>query len=130
MTRVAANVILKVREEDTTNDALFAPLSNCREGTSKLTGISNKTLSRIKAESSEKVVLTPRKPRSDGMKPSDFDKCEICINCKITHKQDNKLYIIKKRSLILGFEPLSLHYSSKRYNHYVCAPYRLSHEVI
>ena len=30
---------------------LFAPLSNSREGARKLTGISNKTLSRIKAES-------------------------------------------------------------------------------
>ena len=48
------------------NDALFAPLSRA----SKLTGISNKTLSRIKAES-EKVVLAPGKPRSDGMKPCD-----------------------------------------------------------
>ena len=46
------------------NDALFAPLSNYREGASKLTGISNKTLSRIKAES-EKAVLVPRKPRRD-----------------------------------------------------------------
>ena len=33
------------------------------------------------------------------MKPSDFGKCEICINCKITHKQDNKLYIIKNEDL-------------------------------
>ena len=40
------------------------------------------------------------------MELSDFDKCEICINCKLTHsKQDNKLYIIKK--MILDFEPLS-----------------------
>ena len=31
------------------------------------------------------------------MELSDFDKCEICINCKIIHnKQDDKLYIIKK----------------------------------
>ena len=90
-TRVAANVILKVREEDAMNDAIFAPLSNYRERASKLTGISNKSLSRIKAES-EKVVLVPLKPGSDGMKPSDFDKYELCINCKITHKQDNKLY--------------------------------------
>ena len=59
-TRVAAHVILKVREEDAMNDALFAPLSNYRERASKLTGISNKTLSCIKAES-EKVVLTPRR---------------------------------------------------------------------
>ena len=42
------------------------------------------------------MVLAPRKSGSDGMKPWDFDKCEICINCNITHKQDNKLYIIKK----------------------------------
>ena len=72
-TRVAANVILKVREDDAINDALFAPLSNYREGASKLTDISNKTLSCIKAES-EKVVLAPR---SDGMKPSDIKKCKI-----------------------------------------------------
>ena len=78
-TRVAANVIFKVREEDAMNDALFAPLSNYREGASKLTGISNKTLSRIKAEP-EKLVLAPRKPRIDRKKPSDFDKCEICMN--------------------------------------------------
>ena len=36
----------KVREEDAVNDVLFAPLSNYREGASKLTGISNKTISR------------------------------------------------------------------------------------
>ena len=59
---------------------------NYREGASKLTCISNKMLSRIKAES-EKVVFA---------NSGDFDKCEICIICKITHKQDNKLYIIKK----------------------------------
>ena len=59
----------------------------------ELTGISNKTLSGINAES-EKVVLAPRKPPSDGMKPCDFDKCETCINCNITHKQDSKLYTI------------------------------------
>ena len=53
------------------NYVLFAPLSNYREGASKLTGILNTTLSRIKAES-EKVVLA---------KPSDFNKCEICIIC-------------------------------------------------
>ena len=38
-TRVAANVILKVREEDAMNDAIFEPLSNYRERASKLTGI-------------------------------------------------------------------------------------------
>ena len=31
-TPVAANVILREREEDAINDALFAPLSNYREG--------------------------------------------------------------------------------------------------
>ena len=67
------------------NDALFAPLSNHRERARKLTGISNKMLSRIKVET-EKVVLAPRKPRSDGMKPSDFDKCEICILKSHTNK--------------------------------------------
>ena len=60
LNRVAAHVILKVHKEDAMNDALFAPLSNYRERASKLTGISNKTLSRIKAES-EKVVFAPRR---------------------------------------------------------------------
>ena len=50
-----------VREEDAMNDALFATLSNHREGASKLTGLSNKTISRIKADS-ENAVLAPRKP--------------------------------------------------------------------
>ena len=45
-TRVAAHVILKVREEDAMNDALFATLSNYRERASKMTGILNKTLDR------------------------------------------------------------------------------------
>ena len=59
--RVTAHVILKVREKDAVNDLLFAPLSNYREGASKLTGISNKTISRIKADS-ENEVHVPRKP--------------------------------------------------------------------
>ena len=85
------------------NDVLFAPLSNYRDGASKVTGISNKTISRIKA-SSENAVLTPRKPWRDRMELSDFDKCEIFINCKITHnKHDNKLYIIKKYIFDFGF---------------------------
>ena len=93
---VAAHVILKVHKEDVMDDALFAPLSNYRERASKLTGISIKTLSHIKAEL-EKVVLAPWKPWSGIMELSDFDKCERCINCKITdNKQYNKLYIIKK----------------------------------
>ena len=72
-----------------------------REGASKLTGISNKTISRTKAYS-ENAVLAPQKPWRERMELSDFDMCEICINCKITHnKQDNKLYIIKNISLIL-----------------------------
>ena len=50
-----------VREEDTMNDALFAPLSNYREGASNLTRISNKMISHIKADS-ENAVLAPRKP--------------------------------------------------------------------
>ena len=112
------------------NDVLFAPLSNYRDGASKVTGISNKTISLIKA-GLENAVLAPRKPWRDRMELSDFDKCEIFINCKFTHnKQDNKLYIIKNISLILGFEPLSLHYCSKRYNKRICAPYRLSHEAV
>ena len=74
-TRVTAHVILKVREEDGVNDVLFAPLSNYREGASKQSGISNKSISRIKADS-ENAVLAPRKPR-DRMELSDFDKCEL-----------------------------------------------------
>ena len=61
------------------------------ERASKRTGIQNKTLSRIKAESRR----WSSRLGSHGMKPSDFDKCEICIHCKTTQKQDNKLYIIK-----------------------------------
>ena len=122
--RVAAHVIFKIREEDVMYDALFAPLSNYRESQQAY-----KTLSCIKTQP-EEMALAPLKPRSDEMEPSEFDTCEICINYKITHKQDTKLYIIKKRSLMLVFEPLSLHYSSKRYNQRVCAPYRLSHEAI
>ena len=49
-TRVAVHVILKLREEDAMNDALFVPLPNYREGASMLTGISNEMLSCIKAE--------------------------------------------------------------------------------
>ena len=56
---VSAHVILKVREEDAVIDVLYAPLSNYREGASKLTGISNKTILRIKADS-ENVVLMNR----------------------------------------------------------------------
>ena len=95
-TRVTANVILKEREEDALNDALFAPFSNYRGGASK----SNKTLdvSRIKVES-EKVVLAPRKPRGDGMKTSYFDKCEICINCKITHNKTTIYNNNKKKDI-------------------------------
>ena len=59
--RVATNVILKVVEEDAVNDVLFAPLSNDREGASKLAGISNQTILRIKADS-ENAVLAPQKP--------------------------------------------------------------------
>ena len=56
----------------------------------------NKTISGIKADS-ENAVLASRKPWRDRMELSDFDKYEICINCKIIHnKQDNKQYTIKK----------------------------------
>ena len=95
--RVAAHVFFKIREEDVMYDALFAPLSNYRESQQAY-----KTLSCIKTEP-EEMVLAPLKPRSDGMEPSDFGKCEICINCKITHKQDTKLYIIKKDLFDVGF---------------------------
>ena len=89
-------------EEDAMNDALFAPLTNYRERASKLTGISNKMLWRIKAKS-DQVVLAPGKPQSDRIKPCDFDKCEICIKFKTTYKQDNKLDIIQKKIVNFGF---------------------------
>ena len=50
-----------VREDDVMKDALFAPLSNYREGASKLADKSNKTISRIKADLVN-AVLAPRKP--------------------------------------------------------------------
>ena len=60
--RVTEHVILKVHREDAVmNDVLFAPLSKYREGASKLTGISNKIISCIKADS-ENAVLVPWKP--------------------------------------------------------------------
>ena len=62
-----------------------------------LTGISNKILSPIKAES-ERVVLAPQKQRSDGTKPSDFDKCEICI----TQTRQQTIYN-KKKIFDFGF---------------------------
>ena len=58
---MATNVILKVDEEDAVNDVLFAPLSNDRDGASKLTGIANQTILGIKADS-ENAVLAPQKP--------------------------------------------------------------------
>ena len=80
-----------VREEDAMSDALFAPLSSYRRGASKLTGISNKTISRVKADS-ENAVLAPRIHEETGWCFSGFGKCEIYINCKIIrNKQDNKL---------------------------------------
>ena len=51
----------KVREEGVVNDELFAPPLNYREVANKLTGISNKTILRIKAADSENGVLAPRK---------------------------------------------------------------------
>ena len=92
-THVAAHVILKERKDDVMNNTLFEPLSNYteRERASKLTGLSKKRYHASKL--SLRWFSRPRKPRSDGMKPCDFDKWEICINCKITHKQDNKLFI-------------------------------------
>ena len=89
-TCVAAHIYLKVRKEDAMNDALFAPYSHYRES-QQADWHTKQTLSRIKAESRR----WSSRLGSHGMKPSDFDKCEICIHCKTTHKQDNKLYIIK-----------------------------------
>ena len=48
-----------------------------------------KTISRIKADS-ENAVLGSHVETEWSF--SDFDKCEICINCKIIHnKQENEL---------------------------------------
>ena len=60
LSRTLYRIRVTAREEDTMNDALFAPLSNYRERATKLTGISNKTISRIKADA-ENAVLAPRK---------------------------------------------------------------------
>ena len=98
------HVILKVSEEGAMNDALhvFAPLSNYRERlTGKLTGISNKTLSRTKADS-ENAVLAPRKPWRDRVELSDFEKCEVCINCK-THTQQTRQQTIYNTKKIFDF---------------------------
>ena len=75
-----------VGEEDAMNNALFAPLSNYREGASKLTGISNKTISRIKLTRRMQSSLLGSHEET-GLCFSDFDKCEICINCKIIHNK-------------------------------------------
>ena len=77
--------MLKVREEDAMNDALLAPLSNYRERESQQADWHIKTLSRIKADS-ENAVLLPRNSRRDRTELSDFNKCKICINCKITQQ--------------------------------------------
>ena len=90
--------MLKVREEDALNDALFIPLSNYRERESQQADWRVKTISRFKADC-ENAVLSPRKPRRDRKELSDFDKCEICINCKITQQTIKTI----KKMLILGF---------------------------
>ena len=68
-----------------------------------MTGISNKTISHIKADWRMQSSSLRSHEETARMELSDFDKCEICINCKIIqadNKQDNKLYIINK---IFGF---------------------------
>ena len=47
-----------------------------RERESKLTCVSTRTLSRIKAEP-EKEILVPKKPRIYMTEPDDFDKCVV-----------------------------------------------------
>ena len=84
----AAHVILKIREEDAINDALFAPLSNYRE---KEPAPASWLAYQTKRYGASKLSQRRWSSRLGRMKPSDFDKCEICIYCKITHKQDNKL---------------------------------------
>ena len=82
------------------NDVLCAPLSNYRQGASKLTGIANKTIWHIKAD--WRMQSSRLGSHKDRMELSDFDKSEICINGKIIHvdnKQDNKVYIIKTRNI-------------------------------
>ena len=75
-TRVAEHDILKVCEEDAMNDALFAPLSHYRE--------SQQADRHIKKKRYRASKLSQRRWSSgrDRMKPSDFDKCEMCINSK------------------------------------------------
>ena len=68
---IAAQV-LKVCEEKARKEALSVPLPQFRERASNLTGISPRTLSRIKSEPG-KGILKSRKPRSDRIELDDFD---------------------------------------------------------
>ena len=81
---------------------LSPPLDPHLEGASKLTGISNKTITRIKADS-ENAVLAPRKPWRDRMELSAFDKCELWINCKIIDNKKRQQTIYNKNIFDFGF---------------------------
>ena len=84
---IAANV-LKACEDEAKNGVLSIPLSQYRERASMLTGVSTRTLSRIKAEP-EKEILASRKPRSDKIELDNFDKCVI-------RRTVNEMYGLKK----------------------------------
>ena len=84
---IAANV-LKACEGEAKNGVLSIPLSQYRERASMLTGVSTRTLSRIKAEA-EKEILTSRKPRSDTIELDNFDKC-------VVRRTVNEMYGLKK----------------------------------
>ena len=86
------------------DDALFAPLSNYREGASKLTGISNKMISRIKGDSEN---ADPMKRQDGAFATLTSVKYVYIVKSYTTNKITN--YYNKTISLILGFEPLSLH---------------------
>ena len=86
--RQIAAQVLKVCEEEARNEALSVPLPQFRERASKLTGISTRTLSRIKSEPG-KEILKSRKPRSDRIELDDFDKC-------VLRRTVNEMYGVKK----------------------------------
>ena len=87
--KIAANV-LETCEEEAKNGVLCIPLSQYRERASKLTGISTRTLSRIKAVP-DKEILASQKPHTH------------------THTQQAK----KKKSLIWVRTHYPLRYSLK-----------------
>ena len=84
---IAANV-LKACEEEAKNGVLSIPLSQYRERASMLTGVSIRTLSRIKAKPM-KEILASRKPRSDKIELDIFHKC-------VVRRAVNQMFGLKK----------------------------------